>query len=272
MMTTYAPDARAIAQLAARIFPRSMRLEVERVEEGVSTYVYRLRVAKTVYYLRVLPEEGASFAPEVYAHQRLRERGAHVPDVLYFEHYNEALERSVMVTTEIKGASLAGCADPQAQRRILREAGHDLAVINSLPVQGFGWIKRNRREVVELEAEHASCRAFLTEYLARDLAALADAQILKQKTLASIRHILNEYDAWLDSERAGLAHGDFDVTHIYQEAGRYTGIIDFGEIRGGHACYDLGHFSMHDGEQLPNPRPALAARGLSRSDAAARWL
>src|SRR5690348_8944848 len=84
MMTNNAPDTHVIAQLAAHIFPHSTPLEVERVEEGVSTYVYRLRAADTVYYLRVLPEEGASFAPEVYAHQRLRERGARVPEVIYF--------------------------------------------------------------------------------------------------------------------------------------------------------------------------------------------
>jgi Ser/Thr protein kinase RdoA (MazF antagonist) len=250
-MATHAPDTRAVAQLAARIFPRSMPLEVERVEQGVSTYVYRLRVADTVYYLRVLPEEEASFAPEVYAHQHLRERGVRAPEVLYFEHYNETLERSIMVTTEIRGTHLAGCTDAQALRCILREAGRDLAIINSLPVQGFGWIKRESSTALSLEAEHASCRAFLTEYLERDLATLAAAQALKPDVLASIRRILNDYDAWLDSEQAWLAHGDFDVTHIYQEAGRYTGIIDFGEIRGGHAFYDLGHFSMHDGEHLP---------------------
>ena len=33
--------------------------------------------------------------------------------------------------------------------------------------------------------------------------------------------------------------------------GRYTGIIDFGEIRGADRRYDLGHFHMRDGELLP---------------------
>src|SRR5712692_11144183 len=33
--------------------------------------------------------------------------------------------------------------------------------------------------------------------------------------------------------------------------GRYSGIIDFGEIRGTDSLYDLGHFRMRDGETLP---------------------
>jgi len=52
-----------------------------------------------------------------------------------------------------------------------------------------------------------------------------------------------------------LAHGDFDASHIYQEDGKYTGIIDFGEIRGASHWYDLGHFHVRDGE-------ALSYRGL----------
>jgi Ser/Thr protein kinase RdoA (MazF antagonist) len=55
----------------------------------------------------------------------------------------------------------------------------------------------------------------------------------------------------LHAEQAWLAHGDFDVSHIYQHEGRYSGIIDFGEIRGAHRLYDLGHFYLHDGETLP---------------------
>ncbi len=71
--------------------------------------------------------------------------------------------------------------------------------------------------------------------------------------VASVRQVLDRCDSWLDDgEQAWLAHGDFDATHIYQERGHYTGIIDFGEIRGTHSLYDLGHFRMRDGETLPN--------------------
>jgi Ser/Thr protein kinase RdoA (MazF antagonist) len=41
-------------------------------------------------------------------------------------------------------------------------------------------------------------------------------------------------------------HGDFDDSHIFQDKVRFTGIIDFGEIRGSHRLYDLGHYKLHD--------------------------
>jgi aminoglycoside phosphotransferase (APT) family kinase protein len=52
------------------------------------------------------------------------------------------------------------------------------------------------------------------------------------------------------SEPARLAHGDFDPTHIYHHEGRYTGIIDFGEIRGAQQWYDAGHFWIENSDLL----------------------
>ena len=43
---------------------------------------------------------------------------------------------------------------------------------------------------------------------------------------------------------AVLAHGDFDPTHVFAARGRYTGIIDFGEIRGAPALYDVAHWAL----------------------------
>ncbi len=54
-----------------------------------------------------------------------------------------------------------------------------------------------------------------------------------------------------DPERAVLAHGDFDTSHIFATSGRYTGVIDFGEIRGAEATFDLGHVALHIPEALP---------------------
>lgn len=48
-----------------------------------------------------------------------------------------------------------------------------------------------------------------------------------------------------------MAHGDFDVSHMFERDGRYMGIIDFGELRGASPLYDPGHFRAHDGETLP---------------------
>ena len=246
------PDIHLVHREVACLFPHTPLFTIERANEGVSTYVYRVHTDKETFYLRLLPELGASFAPEVYVHQLLHNKGVYVPEVVYFEHRNETLQLSLMLTTEIKGTHIGHCTSLENQKTILRQAGRDLAIINSTPVQGFGWIKRDSNEVVQLEAEFPTYRAWIYEYLENDLSLLANKQLLSSSDVTDITAILARYDSWLNEKQAYLAHGDFDVTHIYQQHGQYTGIIDFGEIRGATSWYDLGHFQLHDGETLPN--------------------
>jgi aminoglycoside phosphotransferase (APT) family kinase protein len=230
-----------------------------RVTEGVSTFVYRLTADNHECYLRVLPEIGSTFAPEVRVHELLHAHGAAVPEILCYEPYIEALGRSVMVTTAIPGQSLAHQDFVASSPAILAAAGRDLALINSVEVAGFGWLDRRSAALAVLTAEHPSARAFRTEFLDVDLALLGKG-ILKLAEIASLRSILVEHDHWLDSAQAHLAHGDFDLTHIFAQAGHYSGIIDFGEIRGTDCWYDLGHFALRDGERFAEPAlPALLA-------------
>lgn len=245
------PDISVVEQLAKRIFSHTT-LHVERVRAGVSTYVYRIDTQSERFYLRILPEKDASFAPEVRVHQLLREQQVNIPEIVYFEHYHEALARSVMVTTEIQGTPVSHCHNVAEQKRVLIEAGKDLARINSLPVKGFGWIRRDSECVPQLQAEHLTYRAVVHEHLEADLVAL-ETHMLASSEVAAIHQLLHHFDTRFDDTDARLVHGDFDVTHIYQERGCYTGIIDFGEIRGMPLLYDLGHCRAHDGEILPTP-------------------
>jgi len=253
------PDPRLIRALVDRVFRPDAGSSVERVAEGVSTFVYRIRRAAETFYLRVLPERDASFAPEVRVHQLLSERGVRVPEVVYWEHRDPLLGRSMMVTTEIPGSHLGHRPVDEATRQIVFEAGQQLAIVNAVPVAGFGWVRRDqgercdRAEVTELAGEHSTLRSFAFEHLEADLAALERQRLLAEHDVTAIRGLVEAHLSWLDAHDAVLAHGDFDATQIFQQDGRYTGIIDLGEIRGTDRWYDLGHFRMHDGEMLPVP-------------------
>jgi hypothetical protein len=79
-----APDEAAVLALIRQIFSPGRGLTVARVRDGVSTYVYRVVRGDEVFYLRVLPEVGKTFAPEALAHTTLRERGVRVPEAIYY--------------------------------------------------------------------------------------------------------------------------------------------------------------------------------------------
>jgi aminoglycoside phosphotransferase (APT) family kinase protein len=247
------PDADlvAIAALLDRIF-RGGSSRFRRTETGVSTPVYRVWRGDDVFYLRLAEAREDSLAPEVVVHMRLREVGVRVPEVVFFEPFDERLQRSAILTSEIPGTPVAALSRAADTRTILLEAGRDLATTNSLPVEGFGWIKRDDHDVTRLRADHPTLRTWVFEYLEADLDVLR-AGTLAEGEIAAIRMLLARFDASLDLVRAHLAHGDLDVTHIYQQGGRYTGIIDFGEIRGAQPLYDLAHFKLHDGDIVERP-------------------
>jgi Ser/Thr protein kinase RdoA (MazF antagonist) len=240
-----------IQTVVGRIFP-SIPTHIERVTEGVSTYVYRITSHNEIFYLRILPEEGASFAPEAAVHARLRQMQVRAPEVIYVEPYNDLFQRSIMVTTEIPGRSIGQSQEVggEALAEIVREVGRDLARINSLTVEGFGWVKRDTPATEVLQAEWPTYREFADEYWEADLAYLAN-HVLSAAEVAQLERVRASYDSWLDLEQGCLVHGDFDTSHIYQEHGRYSGIIDFGEIRGANRWYDLAQFYMRNREQLP---------------------
>lgn len=255
------PATHEIEAVVATLFP-STSLVIERVAEGVSTWVYRILSQNETFYLRILPEDGASFAPEVAAHTLLRRKQVKVPEIIHFEHCNAVLQRSIMVTSAIKGQSLMDSLSLSKEVRdaVVTEAGRDLAQINSLPVAGFGWVQRDLPETSQLRAQWPTYRAFFLEWLEADLAYLTK-RTLSTSQVATLERLISRYDVYLNSADGCLAHGDLDSTHIYQDAGHYTGIIDFGEIRGADQWYDLGHFHLHDREQLPFHLEAALLRG-----------
>jgi aminoglycoside phosphotransferase (APT) family kinase protein len=233
------------------IFPTA-RLAAEYVPESHSTEVYRVWRDDEVLYFRVLPELAASFAPEAYVHEVARKQGLHVPRAIYYEHNNATFQRSLMLTTAIPGCALGyRPRSPQAPQ-IVRQAGCELAILNRIPVCGFGWIKRDQAHVDELHAECDSYAAGLLPDLEAALEALAQSALLSVRDLQAVRSAMDEAVALFGGEPAYLAHGDFDVTHIYHQDGRYSGIIDFGEIRGANQLYDLGHFQIENADLLPD--------------------
>ncbi len=243
-------DLQVVHRIVTRALPGAGRPIVERAEDGVSTQVYRLRRGGATFYLRVAEGPEAGLAPEELVHRLLRERGARVPEVVHFDPFDEALGRAVMITTEIPGNPIGRCHPDVDVRAVLVEAGRDLAAINGLEVEGFGWIRRDRPAAAWLEAELPTHKAFALDHLDEHLGRLRGVFLANEEVRIILRTIAR-YDGWLDVEQARLAHGDLDATHIYQQDGRYTGIIDFGEIRGTDPLYDLGHFALHDGEALP---------------------
>jgi aminoglycoside phosphotransferase (APT) family kinase protein len=224
--------------------------------------VYRIQVKGETFYLRILPEP-VSFAAEVNVHEILLKNGIKVPKIIHFEHKDELVGHSIMIVDEILGHSmLEGSVKLTLEgfESVLFEAGKQLAVINQVPVDGFSWIDRNNWET--LAGEKATFGEYYHEHSANDLDLLSQ-HIFSGDEMRVVREWFETGFKLMDRQQAFLAHGDFDCTHIFQSQEHFTGIIDFGEIRGTSPLFDLGHFKLHDGQSRSPKGFASLIKGYS---------
>ena len=244
--------------------PEASDLQIARAAAGVSTIVYRIGCPAGVYYLRIHSEPGATFAAEAAVHRRLRALGLHVPVVLHMDPLHPVLGRSLMLTTAVAGQAIGYVRPPAAAPAVVRAAGRELAILNQVRVHGYGWLNRLARPSgasgaepgAEPAAEYPTLPQWLHAHFAAPLDALGGSAYLSGPAAGKLPGLLDCACDRLREEPAVLAHGDFDVTHIFHRrlGARtvYSGIIDFGEIRGAHWLYDLGHFAVEGERLLPH--------------------
>jgi len=241
-------DKRALRALLRRVL--GSEPTVARAPTGVATQVYRVQTAPRVLYVRVAEEDHEDLSVDAALLEHLRDLGLRVPRVVHVEPFEEALGRSVLVVGEIAGEPLARCRDGRATRRVARAAGRELAVLNGVGVQGFGWVRR-QPPAWPLRATSRTYAEFVTSYLPDPWSGPLGALFTVTELDRLWALVASERSRDLGS--AALAHGDFDTTHIFQVDGEYTGLIDFGEIRGTEPLFDVGHFHLWEHERTPVP-------------------
>lgn len=243
-------DVRALDGLLAQIFGSRSEYTCRRTPTGSSTQVYRVDREAETFYVRIAESAEDSFAPEVELHRALHAAGTRVPKVVHYEPFCESLARSVMVTTEVPGGPMDRSTPITAAATIGREAGHDLARMHSLAVQGFGWISRDHgRPGWPLRGEHPAYASYVgPATVGGPLHGIG----FQPSQVQLVESLLEEAISVGPSTGVGtVAHGDFDTSHIFQSSGRYTGVIDFGEIRGTDYTFDFATLSLSSDEHLP---------------------
>jgi aminoglycoside phosphotransferase (APT) family kinase protein len=240
-------DLDLLIGLVREAFPRARSVSIGPASGGHVVVVYRAAVDDVCYYLRLAEEASQDLTTDALVLERLHTLGARVPEIIAAAPPTAASPRSWMIMTEIPGHSIAeSCTDDEA-RQAAFAAGRDVAVINSVPVSGFGWLRRDGTE--QLSAELPSYSRFVLSYLPKPWPGTL-GELFDRHQLDSLHELAaGEKDRPLRSGH--LVHGDLDVTHIYSHSGHYSGIIDFGEMRGADVYFDLGHFLLHDGETRP---------------------
>lgn len=237
-----------VQALIRRAFPRDVPVTWRRTPEGVSARVYRLDRANDTFFLRVAEEVGEDLAVDAALFEKLRNEGVAVPKVVHVDRLPPPIDLSVLIMTAIEGEPIASCTEEHQARRAVRAAGLDLARLNGFAVDGFGFISRAAVQW-PIVGSFDSYQEFVTSYLP-DPWPGAIAELFVAPEISALEVVIADQLA-TPLQMGTLVHGDFDTTPIFHSKGRYTGLIDFGEVRGADSLFDLGHFLLHDRELLP---------------------
>lgn len=243
MRKSDAPKIELVKQIADDFFGKPV--EVERVTKGGSTFVFRIKVENQIYYLRIPRELNANFAVEVKVHELLIKKGVTVPKIICFEPKNNVVQSSIMIAEEISGNDLEdkNIVLNRQVEQVLFDAGKQIALANQVEVEGFGEINRDIHDT--LVGETKTFYDYYNENLENDLFLLSQYNLDEQEKKAA-KDFLEAGFSLMNKKVSHLVHGDFDLSHIFHNHGTYTGIIDFGDIKGSSPLYDLGHFKTHD--------------------------
>jgi len=222
-------------------------------QSGVTTEVFQLQRGQEIFFLRILPA-GISARPQILVHEILLAKGVIVPVIVHSDDFVATLSgRSYMVVKNIGGRSVAdlhGTLSTDEIDQILLAAGQQLALINSVPVAGFGPILPPADTSQSLTAAADSYQTWLADIML-DLNHLVRSGHLEPSTAAALKSIHATHPNQFNYPSARLCHGDFDLTHIFADQGRYTGLIDLGDIGGYGPYHDLAHFCLYAEDYLP---------------------
>lgn len=219
---------------------------IEPFNKGFSTTVFKLSRYGETFFIKFFYKEEPVEAI-VIAHKKMRDQGARLPEIVYFSNYdNPNSDDLFTIERAIPGQSLDSLKlDKRGLEKVLHDAGKELAKINGIPVKGVGWLKKVEGE--KLVADGMNYEDFVLDDLEEDIEILVTNKAIDTKLASNIRTFIESNKHLLDlSDRSFLAHGDFCSDHIYANDGEFTGIIDFGDIRGTTKYHDLGHFYTYD--------------------------
>ncbi len=212
--------------------------------ENFSTDVFKLVRGNSTLYLRILPLN-ENVEPQYFVHELLLEKGVKVPKAICCKRNMEIFDnRDVMITEELKGKSMLEMENSlkeDIKKQIFIEAGMDLARINEIEVEKYGDICDVRNG--KLIGVEDSYEKYTLERVPKKLRSLVEKEIISEVLSEKLwKYISNNKDLLHIKNHPFLAHGDFHIEHIYQNEENYSGIIDFGDIRGTTKYHDLSFF------------------------------
>jgi len=216
-------------------------INVRSVLYGDSTFVYRVKTLKKIYYAR-FNKNNESFNAEILIHSILLKHNIKVPLILFYEEKNKETGLSFMIQEKLSGKSLEeNYPSDNDLKIILFEAGVQLAKINQIDtINGFGILDSQSNE--KLNGIENTFEDYFTNSFEKSLEIL-DVYPFSSNEKMHIIKLIKKARNILFVKRPILAYGDLLLEHIFHKNVEFAGFIDFGKVCGNSRLYDLGYIT-----------------------------
>lgn len=229
---------------------------IERLAGYVGNQDFMIHTAGGDFVLKVGAER--EMTAEAWACERVRAAGVTAPDVVALD-----LDRKVLPAASLLMRRMPGTGVSDRRHPALAEAGRQLRRVHSIPMTGFGFLAGGRDAADALVGTHRIWAGFTGE-AAECLDELVVHRVISCRLAGRLRWALREYGGAIGFDRPGvLLHGDLKPPHVFADAGRFVGIIDWGDTACGDPLYDLARFSLAGSDALTT---LLAGYGLDLDD------
>lgn len=233
-----------------KTIPRFAEYEVLEIDGGISTDIFKLVDEKSELFLRIAPED-ENMSTESTIHKLAIEAGVSVPKCAYYEDFNKQLGKSFMITSKMPGLAVNSLIEKRG--KIIQSAGQDLAKLQTIKIDGFGWLDVKTPYCIKLVGSCDSYSKFFFEgiRIIDRLSYLKEEKILSNAICSNVESFLLQNKDKLNLEQAVLSHSDLSNEHIFFDGDAYSGIIDFGDASAMSRYYDLAKYSLNEPEDYP---------------------
>lgn len=228
----------------------------ERLAGYVGNQDFMIHTAGGDFVLKV--GDRRELTAEAWACERVRAVGVTAPDVVALDVDRHTLPAPFLLMRRMSGAGVT-----DGRHSALAEAGRQLRRVHSIPMTGYGFLTGERDMADDLTGAQPTWAGFTGEADAC-LDELAVHQVINDQLAGRLHDALHDYRGAVHFDRPGvLLHGDLKPPHVFADAGRFVGIIDWGDTACGDPLYDLARFSLAGPDALAM---LLTGYGLSLDD------
>lgn len=226
------------------------------IEQGMSSFTYRLEADKGVFYLSTPNSQlkHKAYAPKAAIFKKLEDAGVATPYVVDSKDFDPDLDRySWMIATEVKGKPV-GDNPGSVSEEVFIHAGADLARIHSIKVSGWGYINgfdeaKEPWGSRESYFDHIGNEVRYEDEFVNKLDYILTKKVIDDTESERIRDLVEREAEGFEGYDPILMHGDYHGEHIFIDQGKYAGVIDWDGMAAGLPYYDLQQFSVYHADE-----------------------